>query len=405
MQQPDIGSVLAVLESPGEAIPEPLRIAQQLIEVLPIPVFFKARDGRYLGVNKAWEEFFGVRRADMLGSRLQDLYRDFPAVAARHQAMDEALWESGGTQSYEIPITTPDGLTRHTIYYKATFNRADGEIAGLIGTIVDITDRKRSEHREAIEHAVARFLGSGDSLHDAIRGILQVMCERLDWACGARWSLDEAENRLHCIETWSVEDPNIKAFLEESARATFTPGRSGLIREVLATGNSVWIADVTSKPDFLRGKLAAAAGLHGAFALPVLMGDRVLGAIEFFGRDVRHSDPWLLQTSINVGRQIGQLMVRRQAENAMRESEARFRSLTQLSSDWYWEQDAELRFTAISGRVSETLDLPVADFLGKRRWELEMVGVTPEAIEAHKRTLARRKPFHDFEYGRRDANG
>jgi two-component system, sensor histidine kinase and response regulator len=41
-----------------------LRIAQQLIEVLPIPIFFKARDGRYLGVNKAWEDFFGVRLAD-----------------------------------------------------------------------------------------------------------------------------------------------------------------------------------------------------------------------------------------------------------------------------------------------------------------------------------------------------
>ena len=103
-----------------------------------------------------------------------------------------------------------DGRVRHTIYYKATFARADGEVAGLIGTIVDITERKQAEQREAIEHAVARFLGSSESLGDAIRGIMQVMCERLDWACAARWSLDEAENRLHCIETWSVDDPRMR---------------------------------------------------------------------------------------------------------------------------------------------------------------------------------------------------
>src|ERR1700682_916396 len=181
----DIASVLTVPGSRRDA----LAIAQELIEVLPIPVFFKARDGRYLGVNRAWEDFFGLRRADMLGSRLQDLYRGYPAVAARHQAMDEALWEHPGTQSYEIPITTPDGLIRHAIYYKATFNRADGEVAGLIGTIVDITDRKRAEQREAIEHAVARYLGSAESLHDAIRGILQVGWGGLDWAGGGRWGL------------------------------------------------------------------------------------------------------------------------------------------------------------------------------------------------------------------------
>jgi PAS domain S-box-containing protein len=405
MQQPDVGSVLAVLEARGAAIPEQLRIAQQLIEVLPIPVFFKARDGRYLGVNRAWEEFFGVRRADMLGSRLEDLYRAFPAVAARHQAMDEALWQEPGTQSYEITITGPDGHIRHTIYYKATFDRADGELGGLIGTIVDITDRKQAEHREAIEHAVARFLGSTESLHDAIRGILQVMCERLEWACAARWRLDERDNRLHCIETWSVEDASIRAFLEESARATFVPGRSGLIREVLATGTSVWIADVTEKPDFLRGKLAAAAGLRGAFALPVLLGDRVLGAIEFFGRESRQPDPWLLQTAMNVGRQIGQLMARRAAETAMRESEARFRSLTELSSDWYWQQDEELRFTEISGSALGGIAMPRARFLGKRRWDVELVGVSNETLEAHKKLLAERKPFQDFEYGRRDAEG
>src|SRR5690349_4731547 len=131
---PDIASVLSVLGSRRDD----LHVAQQLIEVLPIPVFFKGRDGKYLGVNRAWELFFGLKRADMIGGKATDLYPTAPAVAAKHREMDEELWAAPGDQSYEIRLTLPDGRVRHTIYYKATFPGPEGEVAGLIGTIVDI---------------------------------------------------------------------------------------------------------------------------------------------------------------------------------------------------------------------------------------------------------------------------
>jgi PAS domain S-box-containing protein len=399
--QSDIASVLAVLGSPRED----LRVAQELIEVLPIPVFFKGRDGKYLGVNLAWEEFFGLSRWSIIGGQVHDLYPGAPGIAERHRVMDEELWSHPGKQSYEIPLTMRDGRVRHTIYYKATFSRADGEVAGLIGTIVDITERKQAEQREAIEHAVTHHLAGSESLSDAIRGILQVMCERLDWACAARWALDEETNRLHCCETWSVDDARIAAFLATSSRETFVPGSGGMIRRVLTTGESVWVADVTQKPDFMRGPMAGGAGLRGAFALPVLMGDKVLGAIEFFGREPRRPDPWLLQITVSVGREIGQLMVRRGAEAAMRESEERFRSLTELSSDWYWEQDEELRFTTMSKNVADSIALPAGIFIGKRRWELDLIGVSEAQVAEHKALHEARKPFQDFEYGHRDESG
>ena len=163
--QGNIASVLAVLGTRRDD----LRIAQELIEVLPIPVFFKDRDGKYLGVNRAWELFFGVKRASIVGGRVSDLYPTVPTTAARHREMDEQLWANPGDQSYEIRLTLPDGRVRHTIYYKATYNGADGQVEGLIGTIVDITERKQAEQREAIEHAIARHLGSDESMSDAIR--------------------------------------------------------------------------------------------------------------------------------------------------------------------------------------------------------------------------------------------
>ncbi len=407
MRKPEreIQSLLTAFGRQGTALSEQLDIAQQLIEIMPVPVFFKSREGIYLGVNAAWEKFFGMSRESMIGRHARDLYSHAPDIGAKHRAMDEALWADPGSQSYEITLTLPNGVFRHTLYYKATFTDAKGDVSGLIGTVVDITDRKRAEQREAIEHAVAKLLGGSDSVHDAVRGILRVMCERLDWACAARWSLDERDNRLHLIESWSVPDERIQGFLEASARRTFAPGRRGLIREVLASGFSSWIPDVTKKADFARAELAANADLRGAFAFPVMVGDRMLGAIEFYSHERREADPWLLQTAMNVGRLIGQLMARREAEAATRESEERFRSLTELSSDWYWEQDSELRYTMVSVGVTDTLQFPPEAFLGKRRWEIEMVEIPPAALAAHKSILSARKPFEDFEYGRRDVAG
>jgi PAS domain-containing protein len=77
-------------------------------------------------------------------------------------------------------------------------------------------------------------------------------------------------------------------------------------------------------------------------------GRAALGVLSFTSRKVREPDARLLQTARIVGSQIGQFMQRKQAEEEVRESEERFRSLTGLSSDWYWEQDADFRFTQMT---------------------------------------------------------
>jgi PAS domain S-box-containing protein len=60
---------------------------------------------------------------------------------------------------------------------------------------------------------------------------------------------------------------------------------------------------------------------------------------------------------------------RKAAELALRRSEERFRSLTELSSDWYWEQDEALRFTYVSPGFEERSQHDPALVIGKRRWD------------------------------------
>ncbi len=96
------------------------------------------------------------------------------------------------------------------------------------------------------------------------------------------------------------------------------------------------------------------------------------------------------------------------AEAAMREasdSSARFRELLELSSDWYWEQDAGLRFTALSGGVERKGALRLESVVGRTRWELPIEGLSEADWAAHRACLDRREPFHDLRYRIRAEDG
>ncbi|HEV3008719.1 MAG TPA: PAS domain S-box protein, partial [Burkholderiales bacterium] len=145
--------------------PASLEAALELLERLPVPMFVKARDGRYLGVNKAWEELFGVKRASFLGKQVRDLYPQNPEIAEKHVLKDRELWEHPGAQSYDIPIVTRDGRKRETIYYKSTFPPGDNP-TGLVGAIFDVTARKQAE--SALRESEERFRAVVDSASEGM---------------------------------------------------------------------------------------------------------------------------------------------------------------------------------------------------------------------------------------------
>ncbi|MFN3376191.1 MAG: EAL domain-containing protein [Burkholderiaceae bacterium] len=94
------------------------------------------------------------------------------------------------------------------------------------------------------------------------------------------------------------------------------------------------------------------------------------------------------------------------ALEALRESEERWRSMTKLSSDWYWEQDADLRFVRVDAPSNERQSwLNEAALLGRRRWEFPDAQHDESHWRAHRAQLEARETFHDFEICRVDAEG
>ena len=96
---------------------------------------------------------------------------------------------------------------------------------------------------------------------------------------------------------------------------------------------------------------------------------------------------------------------RRAAAERMRRSEERFRSLTQLSADWYWEQDEQFRFSEVSPAFHAVTAIEPSEQLGKRRWELPLEERDSPALAAHRRQVEAHQPFRDLLLGRRGADG
>jgi PAS domain S-box-containing protein len=142
-----IEKLVGALSDSREALIEQLHFTEVLFDAIPMPVFFKDTHGIYLGVNRAWERFFGMSRSEIVGRSVLEVYPHDAQIAALHQAKDEELWAHPGMQSYEATLVMRDGQHRQTMYSRSTFTHADGSLAGLIGIIADLTDLKEAEEK------------------------------------------------------------------------------------------------------------------------------------------------------------------------------------------------------------------------------------------------------------------
>jgi len=142
-----IGSCLDITERKNVEFKheEQMNFVSSLINTIPLPVFYKDRDGRYIGCNSAYEKFMHTNFENVKGKTVFDLSPR--EIAEKYYEMDEALFTNPGTQSYEWVVKSLKGDLKYVIFNKATFNDHNGSVAGLIGIIQDITDQKAYEEK------------------------------------------------------------------------------------------------------------------------------------------------------------------------------------------------------------------------------------------------------------------
>ncbi|MDP3858185.1 MAG: GAF domain-containing protein [Stagnimonas sp.] len=280
--------------------------------------------------------------------------------------------------------------------YQLTVTRVAG--AGAVRALLareDVSEHKRGERLLALEYAVARCLADAVTPSEALTAVIRAVCESLGWDCGRYFRPDPATDLLRFDSAWGLPTEAVQQFLQASRPLLFRPG-TGLKGRVYQSGQPHWVVD-----GFAPTALAPATGAEGAFVFPVRSDAQVIGVLAFSGAGIREPDDRLLQAVRAIGGQLGQFLLRQQAAETLRRDAAHFRALTELSCDWHWQQDRELRFTHLEGSSAFGSD----EVLGKRSWELPSVIAGGSDWGSHRAQLAVRWSFHHFEFTVARADG
>ena len=125
------------------ALMEQMKFLRTLLDTIPNPIFYTDVDGLYVGCNKAHEDFFGRTKEMITGKSIQDLQSaDLVDVSADKE---NGSGENHFIRTYEALLLHADGTNRRVLFSKATYIDIEGNPAGQVGVIIDITDLKQAE--------------------------------------------------------------------------------------------------------------------------------------------------------------------------------------------------------------------------------------------------------------------
>jgi signal transduction histidine kinase len=168
-------------------------------------------------------------------------------------------------------------------------------------------------------HALTIALDKCESLASALEIVLQEVCKATGWALGEAWLPSPDGKVLHLGPVWHVASEKLRKFAEGSGRYSFKPG-TGLPGRVWSSGKPAWVTDVRSDPNFPRRRMARTCDIKAGFAIPVLAETETIAVIEFFVLEQRKEDKLLIELVTAVAAQLGEIIQRRVAEEALKRS-------------------------------------------------------------------------------------
>jgi len=220
------------------------------------------------------------------------------------------------------------------------------------------TNRQLTERSEAVEllKTIAVATNEAASVEEALQIALDEVCRHTGWPVGHVCRMaEDVPGGTVASNIWHLDDPDrYAAFRRISEDTTFAMG-AGLPGRVVASRAPAWIADLQADLDFPRGQAGEPIGVRSGFAVPLLAGQEVVGVLEFFTPNPAPVDQRLLDLVAQVGTELGRVAERKRAEDALRHSEERTRSILAAANDAFigmdeaglitdWNRNAEVTF-------------------------------------------------------------
>ncbi|MDP2891090.1 MAG: PAS domain S-box protein [Bacteroidota bacterium] len=146
---------------------------QKIIDALPIPIFYRDLNGIYKACNLAQEKLLGLPKSQIIGKTVFDI-QPFD-IAEIYSKRDQELFDSPGDQNYEAKFRDVSGVVHDVVFNKAVIRNKQGEIAGIVGSIFDITERKKAERK--LEKAREATVIASAMMHKIRAGIIIIDSE------------------------------------------------------------------------------------------------------------------------------------------------------------------------------------------------------------------------------------
>jgi PAS domain S-box-containing protein len=266
-------------------------------------------DGTVLRVNQAELDLLGYSREEYVGRNIAEFHVDQEAI----EDILGRLQVGEVLSDYNARLRCKDGSIKHVRINSSVF-REQGRFVHTRCFTRDITDRRQTGRRLALQYAVTRILSEAADFIESARRILQVTCTGLEWDAGSLWTVDHEAQVLRCVDFYAASPTAVSEFEKCSRSIVFKRGE-GLPGRIWEKGAPARIDYIAEDRNFPRAAIALQEGINSAFGFPILLGDEVLGVLDFFSKEIREPDDELLQLAASIGGQIGQFTKRKRAED------------------------------------------------------------------------------------------
>ncbi|WP_308189830.1 adenylate/guanylate cyclase domain-containing protein [Nostoc sp. XA010] len=370
---------------------------EQVITAMADALFITNNIGKIKKVNRAAQKLFGFSEEELINKPISLIIDDEQVlIKAIHQ---HSLYQKN-LQNLEVVCRTKNREKRLIAFSCSVIPKKIKGLEEIVYIGRDITARQQREQRTTAQYAITRILSESQTVKQVIPQILQSICQNLGWDLGELWAPsqyigtsvqgDSLNAVLRCVEIWSSRVISAREFKAITWQTTYTPG-VGLPGRIWIRRLPLWIQDITDDGDTRRSQPAAEAGLHAAFGFPILDDSEILGVMVFFSRDVQPKDKELLQMVGSIGSQIAQFIKRKQAEDALVESEERYRDLFENANDLIQCVNAYGRFLYVNRAWREALGYSEAEIVNMNIFDIIHPEFKQDCLQRFYRVLSGEK--------------